>query len=420
MNMASKQKISASLGNLLEWYDFSLYGYFADKLGEIFFPLFGQYGLLASFGVFAVGFLSRPLGAALFGAIGDRYGRKPVLIVVFPMMFLATASIGLLPTYDEAGWIAPFLLLMVRIFQGMSVGGQYTSSITYLAEFTDTNHKKASALSYPWIFSNVGFIFASVVCYVYLAFVINNVSAFWQWRLPFLTSLIGFCFMFWQSTCLTETPSFLKLHQQNDTIKQLNPFQSIFCFPRAFVCCVGLTAAMFVSYYILFVFLITYLPNHLELSKQNAIIINGVALIAQTLAIPYASKLSDQYGHKCIFYVTSIMLAVLIYPGFILFGLHDFWISLSVLIILGVVCSGFCTSISVIMVEAFPAKYRLSGTSISYNTTAALFGGTAPMISTYLVTYINDVNAPAYYIIFWSLIGMLGMYWIKTEPCRVI
>jgi MHS family proline/betaine transporter-like MFS transporter len=179
---------------------------------------------------------------------------------------------------------------------------------------------------------------------------------------------------------------------------------------------VALAASMFVNYYVLFVFLITYLPLHHELSSKHAILLNGLALILQTIVMPIPALFSRKWGQKKIFYGASLLTACLVYPSFMLFKLHQVWISLAVLSVLGMISTGFYIACSIVMIEAFPLKYRLSGTAISYNTAAALFGGTAPMITTLLVSYTSDLLAPAYYLIFWSLIGMIGMFFIQPVP----
>ncbi|MDF1757546.1 MAG: MFS transporter [Legionellaceae bacterium] len=412
-NTAKKQKIAAALGNLLEWYDFALYGYFAEEIGAVFFPKFGEGGLLASFVVFAIGFLSRPLGAVLFGYLGDRHGRRITLLVVFPLMFFSTAIIGILPTYQQIGIWSQVLLILVRILQGMSVGCQYTTSITYLSEMNGKNKNRAMVLSSPWIFSNLGFILAALVTYFYFSYVIEHVSESWQWRIPFLTSLLGIPFLIWQKVHLRETPDFKHIQKNNKIIDSTNPLDCVHKFPRSFFTTVAMSAVMFVSYYVLFVYLVSNSMMFKGLPKNFLIIINIIALAVQTICIPLFAKLSDKISPKRVYYGSAGFLLLVSYPAFLGFELNIPMLSLIILSFLAAICAGFCASISVLMVDAYPTQYRLSGTSIGYNISAALFGGTAPMVATILTSSFHDITAPGLYISFWCVLGIIGALMVK-------
>ena len=407
---SSKQKIAAVLGNLLEWYDFAIYGYFAEEISRVFFPELGKQGLIASFAVFMVGFLSRPLGAVVFGYFGDRHGRRLILLTVFPLMFLSTAIIGILPTYEQLGIGAQLLLILVRMLQGISLGCQYTTSITYLAEIKYAEQKRAVHLSYPWVFANLGFIFAALITYFYLTFVVDFISPNWQWRLPFLTSLIGIPVFLWQKRHLQETIDFQDLQKQNTVTNSNNPFECIKLYPKVFFTTVILISSPLIAYATLFIFLVNSSFLFAGLSREFLIFINIIGLTAQTIMIPIFGKLTDKTNHKFVYYMSTLILLVLIYPAFLGFELHIPWLSLFILAILGAVCAGFCAPMSIMMVDNYPAKYRLSGTSVSYNSAAALFGATAPMVCSSLVFYFHNFKMPALYIILWCVFGLVGAF----------
>jgi MFS transporter, MHS family, proline/betaine transporter len=412
-NTAKKQKIAAALGNLLEWYDFALYGYFAEEIGTVFFPKFGEGGLLASFVVFAIGFLSRPLGAVLFGYLGDRYGRRITLLVVFPLMFFSTAIIGILPTYQQIGIWSQVLLILVRILQGMSVGSQYTTSITYLSEINSKYNGRSMTLSSPWIFSNLGFILAAFVTYIYLSYVIMHVSEAWQWRLPFLTSLLGTPFLIWQKIHLRETPDFKHIQKHNKITVSSNPLECLHKYPLSFFATIAMSAVMSISYYVLFVFLVSNTMMFKGLPRSFLIIINIIALTAQTICIPIFAKLADKTSPKLVYYVSAMVLLLVSYPAFLGFELNIPVLSLIILSGLAAICAGLSATISVMMVDAYPTEYRLSGTSIGYNISVALFGGTAPMVASLLTSYFHDIKAPALYLSFWCVVGIFGVLMVK-------
>lgn len=408
-----KQRIAASIGNLLEWYDFALYGYFSEEIGKVFFPRFGEGSLLASFVVFAVGFLSRPLGAILFGYFGDRYGRRITLLVVFPLMFFSTAIIGLLPTYEQIGVWAQVLLVLVRVIQGMSVGSQYTTSITYLSEIDSKQQGRSMNLASPWVFANLGFILAAFITYIYLDQLIMHVSSNWQWRLPFLTSLLGVPFLIWQKGYLAETPDFKRLLKNNKVIAHNNPLKCIQLFPGSFFATIGVTGVLFVSYYVLFVFLVSNNAVFQGLPRNLLLINNIIALSVQVIFILLFAKLADRIGHIKVFVISAFILLIITYPAFFGFSLNNTLLSGVILSILAAVSAGFCVPAGIMIVDAYPTQYRLSGTAIGYNVSVALFGGTAPMVASLITSYSHSIIAPGLYIMFWCVIAILSVVKIK-------
>ncbi len=418
MKRFSKHHISAALGNLLEWYDYGLYGYFANVIGQVFFPNLAAESLLASFAVFAVGFLSRPLGALLFGHIGDLYGRQYAMKIILPVMFLSTFSIGFLPTFDQIGWWAPALLIIARLCQGLSVGGQFMGSVTYLVEFIKPNDKRKSmTLSYTLVFSNLGFLLASLVGYVYPHYIQPHVSHFWQWRLPFLTSIFTFIMIFNRTRWMPETPEFL--HSQKKTSPQKIRLEELFKrFPKNICFSILLVAPVLINYYLLFVFLISYLTQYGGMSYHQAMLINTLGLITQTITLPAVGWLSDVFGHKRTYCVTLVIFSIAMYLGFLSFQLHHFWINLCVLCLLGIIASGMAAPSSVLIMDAFPTRFRFRGSALSVNIGAALFAGTTPMLLSILVSNLHIIFAPSYYMILWCLLGFVGVYSLRTgdEP----
>lgn len=412
MKSFSKHHISAALGNLLEWYDYGLYGYFANVIGEVFFPSLASESLLASFGVFAIGFLSRPLGALLFGHIGDLYGRQYAMKIILPLMFLSTFLIGFLPTFDQVGWWAPALLIIARLCQGLSVGGQFMGSVTYLVEFIKPNdRRKSMTLSYTLVFSNLGFLLASLVGYLYPHYIQPHVPDFWGWRIPFLTSIFTFIMIVNRTRWMPETPDFLR-SQKTISPQKIHLEELFKRFPKNMFFSVLLASPVLINYYLLFVFLISYLTEYGGMSYHQAMLINTIGLIAQTIALPAVGWLSDICGHKRTYYLSLIIFSIGIYFGFLSFQLHHFWIDLCVLCLLGIIACGMATPASVLIMNTFPTRFRFRGSALSLNIGAALFAGTTPMLLSMLVSNLHIIFAPSYYMILWCLLGFVGAYYM--------
>jgi MHS family proline/betaine transporter-like MFS transporter len=398
--------IAGMVGNVLEWYDFALFGFFAPVLARLFFPSDNQLAsLIDTFGVFAAGFLMRPLGAALIGGIGDRLGRRKALIISVMLMAIPTFLIGFLPTYDHVGVVAPMLLTLLRLLQGLSMGGEYTGSFTYLVESAPSSQRGYIG-SWMAFSATIGTIVGSTVGALITSNLSDDALYSWGLRLPFLCGItIGGVGLYLRRG-IAESPDFEAV-QVSGAIAT-NPVRDVLTkrWPEILTA-VGLNGLATAAFYIVFVYLTTYLASLFKFPLGAGLTINTVSLVILMLLLPLMGALSDRIGRKPLLLLSSMGLALLSYPLFRLIG-HD-----AVLFVFGaqflftMLLALYFGPMPAVMVELFPARERCSGIAIGYNLAGALFGGTAPLIATYLVEKTGDLFAPSYYLMVCAIVSVI-------------
>lgn len=386
----SRTIFAGSVGNVMEWFDFAVYGFFAKIIGEQFFPSADPMtSLLAAFGVFASGFLARPLGAAYFGHLGDRVGRAVVLRWSVVLMGISTCLLGLLPGYETLGVAAPILITVLRIAQGFSVGGEYTGSIIYLVERAP-NGRRGIVGAWTNFGAVAGFLLGSAAAATITNLLPHDDVAAWGWRVPFvLGSIIAVVAFFFRSG-LEEA-----VEDDEPDLPIVKAFQTEW---RTMLRISGLLVMANVGFYMMFVYVTTYLSEQFGVPMSRALDIDTVAMAALLVFIPLGGWLSDRIGRKPILLTASICGFCLSIPLLLAIGHDD-----TKLILLGQL--GFAVIIGLsagtnaaTIVEISKAPYRCTVVSIAYNTTIALFGGTSPMVATWLISNTGDVLTPAYYI----------------------
>ncbi|MEM7223349.1 MAG: MFS transporter [Pseudomonadota bacterium] len=384
--------VAGTVGNVLEWYDFAVYGYLAPIIGKIFFPADDPTAsLLAAFGVFAVGFLSRPIGGMIFGHFGDKIGRKRVLIISVLMMGAGTFAIGVLPGFAEIGVAAAVLLVILRILQGIAVGGEYSGSVVFLAEHAPPARRGLLA-SWPDFGSGVGFLMGSGAGAAVGLIIGEAALEAWGWRIPFLLgALIAVAGILFRRH-MTESPVCEEMTRVagSPVIAALrHHWQPIFKM-------VGLILVNSVGFYMLFVYATSYLTQKMHISTARALDINTGALVVYVVLTPLAAALSDRIGRKPLLYFAALSTLVLSWPLWALMHHHSLLFILAGQIGFAVIFAiGFAVT-SATMVEMLPAEVRCSGVAIGYNICLGLFGGTTPLVSTYLVARTADDFAPVY------------------------
>ncbi|MBT6204737.1 MAG: MFS transporter [Rhodospirillaceae bacterium] len=392
-------------GNVMEWYDFAVYGYLAAILGTQFFPSEDPLvSLISSYGAFAAGFVSRPLGGIVFGHIGDRIGRKSVLMVSVLMMGIATFVIGVLPGYAEIGVAAPILLIGMRILQGLSVGGEYSGSITFVAE-----HAPPARRGYLTSWIGMGAIFGFVLgagAAALLEGILDDAQMqSWGWRLPFLVGIVIALGSFMLRRHVEEPPV-----EDDATVVEGLPFVAAFRVEwRGMLQVMGLALSVNVAFYLMFVYAATYLNEHMHVSSQATMDISTGCLLAMCVVVPISGWISDRWGRKPVALIGMISLFLLSYPLFWLMNHSDL-----TLVLLGqlgfAVILGWIFGVNpALQVEALSRSVRMSAFSMSYNITLALFGGTAPIVATYLVARTSDDFIPAYYVMVLALFSLVAV-----------
>ncbi|CAG2156074.1 Proline/betaine transporter [Cupriavidus yeoncheonensis] len=408
-----KRSIAVGIGNFMEWFDFAIYGYFAALIGATFFPSAAPgVSLLSSLAVFAVGFLSRPLGAFVLGPLGDRLGRRSVLIFTVFGMGLTTTMIGLLPGYDAIGIAAPVLLIALRFTQGMMVGGEWSSAGIYIVESAPRN-ARARAASVITGTAAAAFLIGTFVAAVISASMGEADIARWGWRLPFVASIFMTAVAIYIRRRLGDTPVYKEVERRRATegLAVVSAKQKM----RAFVMTFAFSALFGVSLY----YFITYANNHLTqtvgLSKSSSLWLCSVALLIYTGFHPFVGKLSDRVGRRPLVIASAVGLTVLPYPVFLLLNTGN-----SAAILLGLVVLAAPVSIAAVMnvvllVEVFPASIRSTGAAIGHNVAQAVLAGPGPFIAAALIQYTRDPNIPAWYLSGVSLLCLIVLWKMLPE-----
>jgi MFS transporter, MHS family, proline/betaine transporter len=388
----SRRRVVAAgiAGNVMEWYDFSVYGFFARTIGNLYFPTDDpKTSLLAAFAVFAVGFLMRPLGAVLFGYIGDRVGRGPALLWSVVAMAVPTFVIGTLPTYAEIGITASLLMLLCRIVQGLAVGGEYTSSAVFLAETAHPHQRGATAAWAPFG-AIAGILLGSTVgAVIFNAMPLEQVVA-WGWRLPFLLGVVvggvGFILRrrmpFDQPAATAGFPLFRALREH----------------PRQMLQVIGISLVNAVGFYLLFVYIIAWLKLLADVRASVALLINSLNMVILLAVILVMARLSDRIGRKPILAGAAIGLLLLSWPLVVLMRTGDVHYVFLGQFGFALLIGAYGAVNPIAICEIFPRHVRCSAVSVAYNITLGVAGGTAPAVATWLIERSGHPGVPALYL----------------------
>jgi len=411
-----KNVVAGCVGNVLEWYDFALYGFFAPVIAKLFFPSDNQItGLLATFGIFAVGFLMRPVGSVIFGILGDKLGRKKALEISVVMMAVPTTLIGVLPTYESVGILAPILLTIIRLIQGVSVGGEFTGSISYVVENAPHPPHRRGFYSSWTVFSLLGGILlgSAIASLVTNVFTDAQVHSF-GWRLPFFLGLVIGTIGLYLRQGLDESPAFKKMKEAGQLAK--TPITDAFKYHwKEILTVIGATCVGSVNFYMIFVYMTTYLSTETHLLLSTALDINTISMIVLMVITPFMGLLSDKIGRKPVLITGCLIIAVFAYPLFIVLtkghALYDLLSQMVFAVGLAMVFGPF----GAMMVELFPARIRMSAVSIGYNIGFAVFGGTAPFVATYLIDITGNKLSPSYYLVLAALVSLIIFVMIRES-----
>lgn len=361
--------------------------------------------LLASFGVFALGFLARPLGGILFGHIGDKFGRKPALLISIGLMGGGTFAIGILPDASLLGETAPLLLVIIRILQGLSMGGEYTGSAVFLAESTP-DQRRGYVGSWSQIGCLAGVLLGSGCAALVSNLVGETAMQDWGWRVPFLLgALIAFFGLVVRSRMVEPQVS-----QNAERVTGLPIVVVLREHWRPVLRLVGLLLVTGIGYYMQFVYAVSYLTDIMHVSTSDAFDINTLAILSMLIVTLPAGAMADRIGRKPMLTLVAAGSIVFAWPLWWLIHHQSFVFILIGQCGFGVLYGVGFTVIMSTMVEMFPANVRCSGTAFGFNLCLGLFGGTTPLIVTYLVVRTSDDFVPAYVLMAAGLLSLLALY----------
>ncbi len=413
---------AASLGNAMEWFDFGVYGFVAYALGKVFFPdASPSVQMIAALGTFSVPFLIRPLGGLFFGMLGDKYGRQKILSITIIIMSLSTFCIGLIPSYATIGIWAPILLLLAKMAQGFSVGGEYTGASIFVAEYSP-DRKRGFMGSWLDFGSIAGFVCGAGVVVLINAIVGEANFLSWGWRLPFFLALpLGIIGLYLRHA-LEETPAFQqhidKLEQGDKEGLADGPkvsFKEIATKHwRSLLTCIGIVISTNVTYYMLLTYMPSYLSHNLHYSEEHGVLIIIAIMIGMLFVQPMIGLLSDRFGRRPFIVFGSIALLVFAIPAFTLINSNVLGLIFAGLLILAVILNSFTGVMASTLPAMFPTHIRYSALASAFNI-SVLVAGLTPTLAAWLVESTENLMMPAYYLMVIAVVGLItGMTMKET------
>ena len=392
---AERRIVVAGLaGNVMEWYDFGAYGFFAAVLGRQFFPAHdATVSLLASFAVFAIGFIGRPLGALIFGHIGDKSGRKRALMASVITMAAPTLLIGLLPTYASAGIVAPILLILLRLFQGLAVGGEFTTSMVLLVEGAQRS-RRAFVGSFAPFGAVGGMLIGSAVGAAITGFLPAAAVASWGWRAAFVFGLVIGAIVLYVRRRLPADAAVVAIAEARHS-PVVTAFKTQW---RTILKIIGVILTLGVGFYLNFVYLSTWLVQYAHISHSRALALNCLGLAIQLPLLPLMGSLADRIGTKAVLLLSTMGFALLSWPLYVLISQGTILAIIGGWAGLALLQSGVSAAVPAFMVEALPKHVRCTALSFGQNLAQAVFGGTVPMVAVALIGATGNPLAPALYL----------------------
>jgi MHS family proline/betaine transporter-like MFS transporter len=397
---------------VLEWYDYGVYGYLVPIISQLFFPSGDPtISLLSTFAVFGVGFVMRPVGSILFGIYGDRRGRRKALSAVIFVMAVSTFAMGLLPTYAQAGLVGPALPVVVRLFQGLSTGGEFGGSSAYIVEYAPQTRRGYFG-SFQLVGVATGFLCGSMTAALLNSLMSKEALAAWGWRLPFLFGIavgaVG-AYMRWK---VKDTPIYAEIEQKGTTAR--SPFvESVVRHRKETLLAFTSTLHNTVAYYIALIYMTNYMINVGKLPQPTALWISTAGLAFMIVQLPLWGALSDRVGRRPPMIFSCVAFIVLGYPFFLLASSGSVWLALLGEMLMMICYAPYAAICASFLTEIIPTRVRYTSMSFGYNVAVAIFGGFAPFIATWLVRETGSSVAPAI-----SLIAAAVITGIAVFRCR--
>jgi MFS transporter, MHS family, proline/betaine transporter len=418
VRQTSRQAVSAAvIGNVLEWYDFAVYGFLASIIGKTFFPSGDDVSqLLAAFAVYGVGFLARPIGGIVIGRIGDTRGRKTALILTIMLMAAGTVLIGLIPGYASIGIAGPLLVLIARLMQGFSAGGEWGGSTAFIVEWAEEGERGFLG-SFQQCSVSAGLLLGSGVAALVATLLEPATMEAWGWRVPFLLgALLGPVGIYMRRN-IDETPAYEKA-MRTPAAAADDDVAPFWLAARAF----GFTILWTVAFYIFLNYMPTFIKTYAKVSSAAALWSNTIGLLVLVVAIPIMGRLSDRIGRKPLLLACCVCFIVLPYPVFVLYlSAPPLGVIIAVQVVFGLIIAMFSGAGPAAISEIFPTRIRSTWMTTGYALSVAIFGGFAPYIATWLIATTGSPISPVYYVIAAAVISTIVIARLKEtahEPLR--
>jgi len=416
-----RRAIAASaIGNMTEWFDYGVYAYTATYIGNAFFPSENPTAsTLGSLLVFAVSFLIRPIGGMVWGPLGDRLGRQRVLATTILLMAGATFCVGLLPGYGTLGVAAPILLVVLRMIQGFSTGGEYGGAATFMAEYAP-DRKRGKYGSFLEFGTLAGFTLGAALALVISTIVGEDAMADWGWRLPFLIAAPMGAIGLYLRSKLEDTPVFREAAAEGKIDqKAKSHLRDLAKYWKPLLLLMGLVVTLNIVNYTLLAYMPTYLEGQLGLSSTSSLILIIIGQVAMMALLPFAGAWSDTVGRKTLWWISLVGLFVMAIPMFQLMK-SGFGGAVVAFAVLGLLYVAQLSRISATFPAFFPTHVRDTGFAISCTVGASLFGGTAPAINEGLINSTGDQLFPAYYMMAACVVGAVALLFVpETRACSI-
>lgn len=417
----SKRVLTASLvGSAIEWFDFFLYGTVAALVfNQLYFPT-GDESLstMLAFASFALSFFVRPFGGIVFSHIGDKVGRKKTLIATLTLMGGATVLMGLLPTYQAIGIAAPILMVMLRIVQGLGIGGEWGGSMLLAVEYAPPE-KRGFFGSVPQMGIPIGLLLATLALTLMTLLPEEDFMA-WGWRVPFIASAFLVIFGLWIRKGIDETPDFKK-NKEEGTVVKVPLFETFKTHKKEVLIAVGAKFAETAPFYIMSTFVVYYATTQLTLSTTQVLNAVTIAMVVTIFLIPLMGALSDKIGRKKIYIGSTILMMLYAFPYFWLLEQDTFLsVVVATVIGLGIVWAPITAVLGTMFSEIFKSNVRYTGITLGYQIGAALAGGTAPLIATYLLTQFDQsYRSVAIYMILTGVVSLIAISFVNTYSSKI-
>lgn len=399
---------ASAIGNATEWFDYGIYAYGVTYISAALFPGETSEATFFALAAFAISFLVRPLGGFFWGPLGDKYGRKAVLGVTIVMMAAATVGVGLIPSYATIGLWAPALLVILRMVQGFSTGGEYGGAAIFMAEYAP-DEKRGFYGSFLEVGTLAGFCAGALLMLGFSLLLGDAAMRDWAWRLPFLLAgPLGLVGVYLRSR-MDETPLFREIEDKSHAASSATPLRDLLRrHRRPLLAMGGLVVALNVVNYTLLSFMPTYLEQRLGLSTNASLAVPIAGMLFMMIFLPIAGGLSDRIGRKPMWMASLIGLMLAVIP---LYHVMDAGVASATIgyALLGLLYVPQLATISATFPAFFPTPVRFAGFAISYNLSTSLFGGTAPAANAWLIDLTGDPLTPAYLMIAACLVGLVAL-----------